>query len=439
MSGFFMVRLSSLDLDRLEGRGFKILFEIAATHPDLRRAEIPYEFGNRHAGETKASFAEGKRLLESVGALRKSRVRHRFLYDIHGIIAVEADALLPELKAFRVRGLDRPADVMVGTGFADSSRPGSEEGSEFARIEYQEIFRKLGFAIRIDREPNRTSVAVSRLVSMSPHVLYTNVVEPILRWMFTERGYALVHAACLESDGEAFFITARTDTGKTTTMLKVLDESEYRFLADDLTLISADGSVLPYPKPLTISAHTLQAVKRNRLTWKQRVFLPLQSRLHSKQGRSVGFALAETKAPAATANAIVQRLIPPPKYHVEQLIPDTSVAPTASVRSLFIIERGGTGEQELDHEVAMETLLENCEDAYGFPPYQVIEPFLRDGELVDLAEVERQIIASAFDEAPATLLKSDSLDWAERIPGKILALRLGDERFDDAPFEGAAV
>ena len=63
----------------------------------------------------------------------------------------------------------------------------------------------------------------SPLVGRSPHVLYTNVVEPILRWTFAERGYALVHAACLADGDDAFLVTARTDTGKTTTSLQLLD------------------------------------------------------------------------------------------------------------------------------------------------------------------------------------------------------------------------
>ena len=102
----------------------------------------------------------------------------------------------------------------------------------------------------------------TRLVGRSPHVLYTNVVEPILRWRIVEQGYALIHGACLVDGEDAYLITARTDTGKTTTVLKLLDSCPYEFISDDLTLVAPDGTVLPYPKPLTISNHTLHAVKR---------------------------------------------------------------------------------------------------------------------------------------------------------------------------------
>ena len=172
-------------------------------------------------------------------------------------------------------------------------------------------------------------------------MLYTNVVEPILRWSFAERGYALVHAACLADRGRAFLLTARTDTGKTTTSLKILDSTAYSFLSDDLTLVTPQGRVLTYPKPLTISRHTLRAVKTPLLSRRERWGLVFQSRLHSRSGRRFAFVLAKTHLPAATINTIVQLLVPPPKFHVERLVPDVDVAVDARLAGMVVIERGG--------------------------------------------------------------------------------------------------
>ena len=179
-------------------------------------------------------------------------------------------------------------------------------------------------------------------------MLYTNVVEPILRWTFAERGYALVHAACLADGEDAFLITARTDTGKTTTSLKMLDSTPFSFLSDDLTLVTPDGRVLTYPKPLTISRHTLEAVKTPLLSRRERLGLVVQSRLHSRSGRRFALVLAKTHLPAATINAIVQLLVPPPKYHVERLVPGVEVAVEARLAGMVVIERGGRGEVVLD-------------------------------------------------------------------------------------------
>ena len=116
-------------------------------------------------------------------------------------------------------------------------------------------------------------------------------------------------------------VTARTDTGKTTTALKLLDHYPYSFLSDDLTIVCPDGRVLAYPKPLTISRHTVAAVKTPLLSRRERIKLIPQSRLHSRTGRRFAFVLATLRIPAATLNAVVQRMIPPPKYDIDAADP----------------------------------------------------------------------------------------------------------------------
>jgi dolichol-phosphate mannosyltransferase len=73
MSGFFAVRRTSVDLASLRPSGFKILLEILArTH--LRVVEVPFDFGARQAGESKADMAEGLRFLWQLAALRFGRL-----------------------------------------------------------------------------------------------------------------------------------------------------------------------------------------------------------------------------------------------------------------------------------------------------------------------------------------------------------------------------
>ena len=113
-------------------------------------------------------------------------------------------------------------------------------------------------------------------------MLYTNVVEPILRWTFVKKGYSLVHGATIAFGQDAYMITARTDTGKTTTLLKILshqrrNSDQAAFLSDDMTIVSANGVALSYPKPLTISYHTLRAINSDTLNFKERLILPCKA------------------------------------------------------------------------------------------------------------------------------------------------------------------
>jgi dolichol-phosphate mannosyltransferase len=345
-------------------------------------------------------------------------------YDIHGIVTVMSDARLPELERFRVGELIGEPDIRV--------RLGRVSANGASGVRYQEGPSRLGFGVSIDLE-DRIEATAWPLLRRSPHVLYTNVVEPILRWTFAARGYALVHAACLAAGEDAFLVTARTDTGKTTTSLRMLEGDTFAFLSDDLTLVSPDGRVLTYPKPLTISRHTLKAVKTPLLSRRERIGLVVQSRLHSRSGRRVALTLARTHLPAATINAIVQMIVPPPKYHVERLVPGVEVAPEARLAGMVVIQRGGEGSAYLDEGEALETLMRNCEDAYGFPPYPAIEASLRRRNGRDLKQVERGIVASALAGVPAALMRSETMDWWRRVPAVVSRWTPSREATSPAP------
>ena len=73
MTGFFCFRRSAVDMTRLRPRGFKILLEILARH-DLRVRELPFTFGDRLAGESKASWRNGVQFVYQMASLRMGRM-----------------------------------------------------------------------------------------------------------------------------------------------------------------------------------------------------------------------------------------------------------------------------------------------------------------------------------------------------------------------------
>ena len=78
MSGFFAVRRDRIDLDRLRPQGFKILLEILARSSRLKIGELPFEFQQRHSGESKASLAEGLLFVRRLISLRIASVFGRY-------------------------------------------------------------------------------------------------------------------------------------------------------------------------------------------------------------------------------------------------------------------------------------------------------------------------------------------------------------------------
>ena len=288
-------------------------------------------------------------------------------------------------------------------------------------MRYREIFGHLGFEVGIKMGEPTVNIVAAPMLRFSPHVLYTNVVEPLLRWTFVKRGYALVHGATIAFGNSAYMITARTDTGKTTTLLKILayqrrNSDQAAFLSDDMTIVSPDGMAMTYPKPLTISYHTLRAVNTDTLTFKEKMSLPFQSRIHSRSGRRFAFLISKTHMPAATINMVTQMVVPPPKYFVDKLVPNVKLTQTANLTGMFIVERGVDEILPIQNSEAMQVLLQNCEDAYGFPPYDDVKEFLYCYDDVDLHIREQAVIRQAMDKLPAKVIRSNSLDWWSQIP-----------------------
>ncbi|HAN23463.1 MAG: glycosyl transferase family 2 [Microbacterium sp.] len=90
MTGFFLVDRTAFDVNDLKPRGFKILLEILARE-SLRVAEIPFSFQSRHAGESKASLAQGLSFLTQLFALRFGRMS---LFAVIGALGAVANVVI---------------------------------------------------------------------------------------------------------------------------------------------------------------------------------------------------------------------------------------------------------------------------------------------------------------------------------------------------------
>ncbi len=542
LTGFFLLRRNRVAPDQLRPEGFKILLEILIRNPHLQVAEVPFEFGRRHSGKSKANSEEMLRLFRQTVKLRLLTMQRllQFLavgfsglfvnsallfaftellgmhylvsatfatqgstlwnfgwtewwvfrdraqqplkfwqrlvsflamnnamlllrgpilallvswlgvnylvanllsllvltmmryaiaanliwgigqerkvyYNIHNIIRIRSAQHLPELGYFRTDELLEQPDYDI----VIDRNPGAHQTPD--SIVYDEVPGRFGFSMVVNRTESLVEVFVSPLVGKSPHVLYTNVIEPLLRWSFARKGYALMHGACIAFDGQALFITAQTDTGKTTTILQTIHDHADKcdFLSDDMTIFTKEGQVMSYPKPLTISKHTLRAANCSTLTLKERIFLQVQSRLHSREGRHIGMWLSQGKIPAATLNAIVQAIIPPPKYMVNRLIPGSRITQRAQLAHIAVIERGPEYERGIGEQEKLRILVANAEDAYGFPPYPMLAHELSSWEGEDLHHVEREIVEAAIRELPAVHLRSSHFNWHQRLPGLV--------------------
>jgi dolichol-phosphate mannosyltransferase len=361
--------------------------------------------------------------------LRVPRQGRQYHYDIHGLVAIRSEVRLPELGYFEVEPFSRQADITVRRGYVGARRLIFKVQATMSPglFVYREHLGSVGCNFRVDLD-NRINVTVSPLLARSKHVVYTNIVEALLRFVLVNKGYMLLHSATVRLGEETIMLSAQTDTGKTGTILRLLQEhpDSACFLSDDMTIVSGDGEARSFPKPLTISSHTMRAVNKKVLSLPRRLVLGFQSRIHSKEGRQFALLLARLNIPIIAINAITQILVPPPKYMIDRLVPTARYCDTGTVRRIFIIGRGPEAEEPLSHDETMTSLLANTEDAYGFPPFSIMERAitlrsrnLRKGkkqDISDLRSLERGILDDFLRNISATRLVSPNFGWADVIP-----------------------
>jgi hypothetical protein len=342
-----------------------------------------------------------------------------YRYSIDGVVTIGSQVQLKELEYFRAQWLSNDVDLTIRVGQVGGNGPRTRaQMTQYMTppgLVYQEHFGRLGANFRVDiGDP--VDVVVSPTLANSPHVLYTNVVEALLRFIAVSRGVILLHSACLELNGSGFLLSARTDTGKTGTVLRMLREHGALFLSDDMTILDAQGNAKCFPKPLTISHHTLRAVQAGDLTGPEWRRLKLQSRLHSKEGRQIGLLLARMNIPIMGFNSMTQRIIPPPKYAVDRLV-DCTIHRRTTIENLFIIERGDPDLRDVSLDEALETLVENTDDAYGFPPFREMAPSIVIGtdDYAALRIKERAMMSAALQHFRVRSMSSNDFSWSDQI------------------------
>ena len=110
-------------------------------------------------------------------------------YNIHNIIKIKSDIEVFELEYFKTDTELKDIDLIIGNDTSD--------------VTYKDILCSL--SIKTD---NATYLGVSNLISSSKHVLYVNLVEPLIRLLLIPKGYVLLHLACMEKNGGGLMISA---------------------------------------------------------------------------------------------------------------------------------------------------------------------------------------------------------------------------------------
>ena len=309
-----------------------------------------------------------------------------YRYDIHGLLRIESQVRLPELAHFKSAEPLPHVDieVRVDRHGTPSPQPGA--------ITYSERLSRFGFGVAIMPGAAYAEVVVSPTLAASPYALYKSVLEPVVRWALAQRGYALVYGAAVARQGLATLVVPERDQGKTEAILQAVGGGAYAFMADDFVILAANGRVFSFPKPVTVTAGVRRAAAVA-LRRRDRFKLWAQNLLYSRPGRAAGLHLSRRRWPAATLNLIWQRLWPPPKWAVEDLLTAVTHADQAQLHEVVLLREGIGGETAVSAAELAAFVCARQTAVQGFPPYEQL--------VVQLSQsaVEQTIIASALAHA----------------------------------------
>ncbi|MEM2303692.1 MAG: hypothetical protein QXT96_06110 [Candidatus Bathyarchaeia archaeon] len=112
-----------------------------------------------------------------------------------------------------------------------------------------------------------------------------------------------------------------------------------------------------FPKPFTISSHTLRAIGLNGDKLVKGGSLMLRSYVHSKSGRAFMRFLGKLNTPILTINALGQILVKPPKFNVTEILDDVQLSNESKIDFLVFLEKADQGIIELPLKEALEKIV----------------------------------------------------------------------------------
>ena len=340
-------------------------------------------------------------------------------YNIHDIVRIESFAEIYELKYFKTDkdlgdgGLGNLGNLGDLGNLGNLGNLDMKIGDDVSKPTYQDLLCSLSI------EPDNTAyLGISKLIYWSRHVLYVNLVEPLLRLLLVPKGYALLHLACLEDNGKGIMISAPPDTGKTSCILKCLKYSNENgrrlsLLSDDMVIASQNGQILSFPKPFTISSHTLDSV----FGMDTNLWYRIRSRVHSKGGRSTYQSMGSIGwLPIMSINALAQIVFEPPKLYPDQIM-EIKIGDHATPKKLFFLSDEFAGEKEIAKEDAVKLIHSNTDNAYITPPYDKIFPGLTIKGLSykDIIEKEAEITRNLIDNIEPMVIGRKDYSWYEYV------------------------
>ena len=194
-------------------------------------------------------------------------------YSLHNLVTLKTNINLNIPSYFKVDKIQNPDIAFIQTKFHTNSNNKIRTRNFYYWTEDKKLYIDYNL-------PFINATAVINDLNEKPKIQVTKdfskysrigiPIRAIIQLKLIQKGYSLIHAGCLNYDGESVLIVAPRDSGKTSTILSLLKNHEFdfvkdaavindkvKFMSDDLTIISDKKTAYSYPEQIDVSTHTL--------------------------------------------------------------------------------------------------------------------------------------------------------------------------------------
>jgi hypothetical protein len=166
-----------------------------------------------------------------------------------------------------------------------------------------------------------------------------NMVEPFINW----KDKCFMHAGAVSKNGRAMIFPAALDTGKTSTVMQLLQKG-YDYLSDEWVVLDRKAIAYPFPKKIHIINHNLEGdkamvlramngnhVKYYLYRWYFRLWLLLYRHF-----------------PVRRVRALLGFFRPILFQDIQELLPDVNIGQPSSISHIFFLQRAQVTEIAID-------------------------------------------------------------------------------------------
>jgi len=329
-------------------------------------------------------------------------------YSVHNIVNIKTNLDLPIPSYFKVDSLQDVdlefvmKDIKVNVSENRKKRSGAFFywiNSKALNIQYE--LPLINARMIIDNLEGKTKIEFTK--AFIKYGKIWSLFEVVFAIKLLQKKHTIIHSGCLKYKDDGLLFVALRDTGKTSTVLSLLDGKNFRFLSDDQVIVNEKGVALCYPRKVNISPYTLTSdVLKPSNDLKNRIKRRLaRSRFEVIFGDVLKINMGDMRE-----------------------VPRELIEKDAEIRKVFVLSGGyeSDGIKDIDNEEVVRRILVNTFEIYNLLSVYSLNFYyqLFDFDIFGLIDRQRKIVKKALEDVECYEVRANSVEKYPKLVKKLL-------------------